>query len=135
MVGPTITPEQGVTRYQHDRTQGPACAIAAGAATIYRNYFAPVAGGLGQTADRRIDALAELGKALATALDKPVASLWTMQNGYAQCRQESLEAIAHHIRRSSAEQLDALRDKLCIGIHWDVEVTDAPADPHPIVSQ
>ena len=41
-------PEQGVTRYQHDHTQGPACAIAAGAATIYRNYFAPVAGGIGR---------------------------------------------------------------------------------------
>ena len=44
MTSPTVTPEDGVTRYQHDRTQGPACAIAAGAATIYRNYFAPVDG-------------------------------------------------------------------------------------------
>jgi hypothetical protein len=43
-----VTPEHGVTRYQHDRTQGPACAIAAGAATIYRNYFAPVGGRDGQ---------------------------------------------------------------------------------------
>src|SRR6185295_10700409 len=51
MVGPEVTPEQGVTRYQHDHTQGPACAIAAGAATIYRNYFAPVADGEGQTRD------------------------------------------------------------------------------------
>src|SRR2546421_520349 len=33
MVGPGITPEDGVTRYAGDRTQGPACAIAAGAAT------------------------------------------------------------------------------------------------------
>jgi len=31
--------KHGVTRYQHDHTQGPACAIACGAATIYRNYF------------------------------------------------------------------------------------------------
>jgi hypothetical protein len=44
MVGPDINPEHGVTRYQTDRTQGPACAIAAGAATIYRNYFAEVEG-------------------------------------------------------------------------------------------
>ena len=43
MVSPAVTPEHGVTRYQHDHTQGPACAIAAGAATIYRNYFAPAA--------------------------------------------------------------------------------------------
>jgi hypothetical protein len=40
MVSPSVTPEDGVTRYQHDPTQGPACAIAAGAATIYPNYFA-----------------------------------------------------------------------------------------------
>jgi hypothetical protein len=47
MVSPEVTPEQGVTRYQHDHTQGPACAIAAGAATIYRNYFVPVEGSAG----------------------------------------------------------------------------------------
>jgi hypothetical protein len=29
MIGPHITPEDGVTRYAADRTQGPACAIAA----------------------------------------------------------------------------------------------------------
>jgi hypothetical protein len=29
MVSPATTPEHGVTRYQFDRTQGPACAIAA----------------------------------------------------------------------------------------------------------
>ena len=40
MVSPDVAPEDGVTRYQSDPTQGPACAIAAGAATIYRNYFA-----------------------------------------------------------------------------------------------
>ena len=31
MTGPEVTPEDGVTIYQDDRTQGPACAIAAGA--------------------------------------------------------------------------------------------------------
>src|SRR5687767_9128108 len=54
MVSPDVTPEQGVTCYEHDRTQGPACAIAAGAATIYRNYFAPVADGRGQTSGRQL---------------------------------------------------------------------------------
>jgi hypothetical protein len=48
MAGPSVTPEDGVTRYAGDHTQGPACAIAAGAATIYRNYFAPVGGESGQ---------------------------------------------------------------------------------------
>ena len=39
MVAPQVTPEHGVTRYQADHTQGPACAICCGAATVFRNYF------------------------------------------------------------------------------------------------
>jgi hypothetical protein len=76
-----VTPEHGVTRYQHDRTQGPACALAAGAATIYRNYFAPVGGSEGQTKERQFDGLAAVGKALGEALNKPVETLWSMRNG------------------------------------------------------
>ena len=58
MVGPSVTPQDGVTRYEHDHTQGPACAIAAGAATIYRNYFVPVNDQQGQSASRQLDGLA-----------------------------------------------------------------------------
>jgi hypothetical protein len=71
MTGPGVTPENGVTIYQHDHTQGPACAIAAGAATIYRNYFAPVGGSYEQAADRQLDGLADLGEALSEALKQP----------------------------------------------------------------
>jgi hypothetical protein len=38
-VGPHMTPEHGITVYEGDRTQGPACSIACGAGTAYRNYF------------------------------------------------------------------------------------------------
>ena len=72
MVSPAVTPEQAVTRYQHDLTQGPACAIAADAATIYRNYFAPVDGSVGQTTERQFDGLADLGEAQGAALNQPV---------------------------------------------------------------
>src|SRR3954454_14883625 len=81
MTGPNVTPEQGVTRYQHDHTQGPACAIAAGAATIYRNYFAAVNGSRGQTAERQLNGLADLGGKLAAALNQRINSLWDMKNG------------------------------------------------------
>jgi hypothetical protein len=97
MVSPAVTPEHGVTRYQHDPTQGPACAIAAGAATIYRNYFAPVGGREGQTAERQFDGLADLGEALGETLNKPVEALWSMQNGYALCTRTGLDAIAEHL--------------------------------------
>lgn len=65
--GPDVTPEDGVTGYVTDRTQGPACSIACGGATVYRNYLAPVdvrdeAGKVtgtqvGQTANAQIDNL------------------------------------------------------------------------------
>jgi hypothetical protein len=130
-----VTPEDGVTCYQYDRTQGPACAIAAGAATIYRNYFAPVADGFGQTAERQLDGLVEIGQALSVSLDQPVQALWKMQNGYALCTRNGLEAIAKHLGALNSEQIDILRGKLRIGIQTDVEVTDADTEPRPHVSQ
>ena len=135
MTSYNITPEHGVTRYQHDPTQGPACAIAAGAGTIYRNYFAPVGGGQGQTKDRQFDGLADLGKALSDALKQPVNALWKMQNGCALCTRSGLDAIAEHLSSLDSQQLESLRGKLCIGIHGDVEVTDAAEKARPLVSQ
>ena len=64
MVSERVTPEAGVTGYEYDGTQGPACALAAAAGTIYRNYFVPVDGGIGQTRDRQLNALAGVGAAL-----------------------------------------------------------------------
>ena len=85
MASPDVTPEHGVTRYENDKTQGPACAIAAGAATIYQNYFAPVGDQFGQTCNRQLDGLADLGAALGDRLSEPVDPLWTMRNGYLLC--------------------------------------------------
>jgi hypothetical protein len=131
MVSPEVTPEQGVTRYQHDHTQGPACAIAAGAATIYRNYFVPLNGSHGQDTKRQLDGLADLGSALAAALNQPIDALWEMKNGYALCTRAGLDSIAEHLGSLPAEELDILRGKLCVGIHQDVEVTEAEGERRP----
>ena len=135
MTGPAVTPEQGVTRYEHDHTQGPACAVAAGAATIYRNYFAPVGNGLGQTKDRQLDGLADLGHALSEALGQSVENMWRMENGYAMCSRAGLEAITGHLGSLKQEERDALSGQLRIGVHSDVEVTDAHGPHRPLVSQ
>lgn len=135
MVGPSVTPEQGVTRYQNDHTQGPACAIAAGAATIYRNYFVSVGNAFGQTAKRQLDGLADIGANLSDALNVPIDQLWTMQNGYALAQRSGLELIARHLDTLDAQQTDALRAKLCIGIHRNVEATEADGGHRPLVSQ
>lgn len=135
MTGPEVTPEQGVTLYMRDATQGPACAIAAGAATIYRNYFAPVGDGLGQTAERQLDGLALMGEALARATGLPVTSLWEMQNGYALCSKSGLRAISRHVEALAPGDQDALAGTLRVGLHQDVEVTDAEGPDRPFVSQ
>jgi len=135
MVSPDVTPEDGVTRYQNDHTQGPACAIAAGAATIYRNYFAPTDGRAGQTASRQLNGLADLGEALSSGTKLPISDLWTMKNGYALCNKRGLDAIARYLRTLAPDEIDRLRGKLCIGIHRDVEVTEAAGPKRPKVSQ
>lgn len=135
MVGPSVTPEAGVTRYEHDRTQGPACAIAAGAATIYRNYFAQVGSQVGQSAAIQLDGLADIGAELSRALGRPVTDFWSMQNGYALATREGLEMIATHLGEIGKPANSKLAGKLQIGVHRDVEVTDGPATPRQLVSQ
>ena len=135
MVSPAVTPEDGVTRYAHDPTQGPACAIAAGAATIYRNYFAPAGGGIGQTRERQINALADFGQALSGITGRTVDDLWRMQNGYALCRPEGLTVITDALQAMRPAELDVLRARLQIGLHWNVEVTDMESPPRNMVSQ
>jgi hypothetical protein len=135
MVSPDVTPDDSVTRYQSDPTQGPACAIAAGAATIYRNYFAAIEGSEGQTAKRQFDGLADLGADLSSALKLPVGKLWRMRNGYALASQTGLDAIARYLGTLSADQIDVLRGRLRIGLHRDVEVTDMAGPDRPQVSQ
>jgi len=119
MVSPSATPEHGVGIYENDHTQGPACAIAAGAGTIYRNYFAPTNGQIGQSASNQIDCLADLGEALGNSGNR----LWQMRNGYALASRDGLVDISRQLRAASTDELDELRGLLRIGIQRNTQVT------------
>lgn len=119
MVGPKVTPERGVGIYELDYTQGPACAIAAGAGTIYRNYFVEVNGQVGQSADHQIDCLAGVGALLGNTDQR----LWRMANGYALPSTEGLQEIDQRLKAMDESELDRLRQALQIGLQWDTEVT------------
>ncbi len=119
MVGPHVSPDQGVTIYEHDPTQGPACAIACGAGTVYRNYFIDLPGGQGQTTVRQVNCLADFG----AAVDNPSQRYWRMQNGYLLTTAESLHRLAQHLNSLNAAQLDELRGTLRIGVHRHTQVT------------
>lgn len=119
MTSPRVTPECGVGIYEHDFTQGPACAIAAGAGTIYRNYFVDINGRIGQTADNQIDCLSGIAK----LLDNSKQRLWKMANGYALPSAEGLEEINRKLESMDEAALDTVRQALQIGLHWDTQVT------------
>ena len=58
--GPQVLPQDGITGYAEDRTQGPACALACAAGALVRNYFA------GNSPAAQVDTLADLTKRLCT---------------------------------------------------------------------
>ena len=129
MVGPEVTPEVGVTGYVLDRTQGPACAMAAAAGAVYRNWFAPVDGRIGQSAERQIDCLRDMHDFLAGSAEP----LWRMRNGYALLRRDAARRFSELWAGLSDHDLDQLRGRLRIGLHWRIETT-APGAGH-LVSQ
>lgn len=119
MVSPSVSPEEGIANYQLDRTQGPACAVACGAGTIYRNYFVNVNGQKGQTRNNQIDCLEDIG----VALNNEKLKLWTMQNGYAFPSLGGIEYINNYLDKISITEYDDILNKLKVGIQWNSEVT------------
>ena len=119
MVGPHVSPERGVGIYENDYTQGPACAIACGAGTIYRNYFVEVNGQIGQSRENQIDCLDEIGR----ELENSKLLLWEMKNGYALPSSDGLNLATELIKSKSAYEYDMLKSKLKVGIQWNTQVT------------
>jgi len=119
MASPDVTPEQGVNGYYFDKTQGPACAIACGAGTIYRNYFVDLGTQIGQTAHKQIDCLSDVG----AILNNRERKLWAMTNGYALANSEGLKSISRELSGLTETDYEALKGKLRIGVQNNAEVT------------
>lgn len=123
MTSPSVTPEAGVGIYERDPTQGPACAIACGGGTIYRNYFVPLGDSLGQTAQRQIDCVTDLGELLGNGAGRR----WRMQNGYLFPTAAGLKQINELLLQADEAQRDLYRASLRIGLQWNAAVTLAGA--------
>lgn len=122
---PRAMPQDGVTQYSEDRTQGPACSVACGPATIFRNFYARMhAEGrpkqYGQTADCMIDNLCDVSEVLGNVNE----CLYTVAGGYSLCDREQmtkLNEVLYRLRDDGYE--DYIHAALRIGVHDDVEVT------------
>lgn len=132
MPGPNTTPEHGVTGYHFDKTQGPACAMAAGPATLFRNYGVDVDGALngekGQTAQRQINTFDELAKALGL-------HGVNMKNGYAMIAKQSLIEVNSKIAACTEPEREHLKGLLKVGVHWHTQVTADGAPESQRVTQ
>jgi hypothetical protein len=115
MVGPGVTPDSGITQYEHDRTQGPACAMACGGGIIYRNYLVPIGRERGQTTFRQLNLLRGVSDALG--VDVP------MRNGYALPTTAQLQEINRRLAAMTDLERDRVRAQFAFGLHWSTEVT------------
>lgn len=111
-----VTPEFGISCYQFDKTQGPACALSCAASTVWRNYFlSPGADAqLGQQAHRQLNCL----EGVQAILGK---DLLEVTNGYSSSH--SIDTLDAVVRAMSEPERDSLRAALRIGIQWNAEVT------------
>lgn len=96
-------PDDGVTDYIYDRTQGPYCALAAGAAVVFRNYFIP----------RPDGSRGQIGSQVELLGQTPIGRF--VQNGYPILSKGALETVKDH----NWEDLD----QFLIAVHEDCQVT------------
>lgn len=119
---PSAVPENGVTGYMYDNTQGPACALAAAPGTVFRNYFCKMPDGTeGQTKHNQLNNLDGVLKALGPE----AAALIRVNNGYVDSSADDLiktNELIDKVIAASPEGREALVGELKIGVHSEVEV-------------
>ena len=119
---PTMIPENGITIYMNDATQGPACALATAPGTLYRNYFVPTTCGeetfVGQTDSCQINNLDLIQNYLKTYFGKTFVEV---KNGYTFAKGEDLKLL-NEILSTKPNVKNDLIDLLKVGFHRDLEV-------------
>jgi len=117
MVGPGVTPQAGIGVYETDPTQGPKCALACPAATLYRNYLHDAGGGPG--AGRcQIDCLSDV----ARVVGNDTFGYWSMQNGYSlPTGPGAMRALGERLLADAGLTL-AAEAALRVAVHWDTQV-------------
>ncbi|EGD83102.1 hypothetical protein PTSG_12068 [Salpingoeca rosetta] len=122
MVSSGVTPEQGVTGYVYDRTQGPACALVSPAATMYRNYYVPVRlsdGQVqeGQTEEHQLNNLEDFEAVIGNDEHK----YFDVINGYVMSTNQQLLRLKERLD-GDADLCNQLISTIRIGLHEDVPV-------------
>ena len=106
----------GISIYVYDKTQGPACSIACGPGTAYRNFCVDVRGERGQRRDRQINNLADVSNFLGNEKDR----YFQVRNGYVFAEDAGLEALNKILETKDGDEIG---QQLRIGVQSDTQVT------------
>ena len=118
MVGPGVTPARGIAIYFNDNTQGPKCALACPAGTVYRNYLVPMPDGSFGQGKSQLDGLAEVGEVVGNVDD----CIWDMRNGYCMPRTTASMGRLGERLVSDPALAAAAESALRVGVHWSTSV-------------
>ena len=134
-------PENGISGYAFDHTQGPACAMACAAGTAYRNYLVPVPFGphvvkgqtaaRGQTRDNQLNGLGDVETYLTQETSLKEVP-WKVRNGYIESSELLLtpfnELLNSNTMTDNADSCSPLEEaimaRLRIGVQEHASVTD-----------
>jgi ubiquitin C-terminal hydrolase len=113
MIDPKKTPQDGITIYEKDRTQGPVCAMACPYATVYRNYF-----------HEKITLL----RTVSRLLNNRNAAYYEIQNGYMfPYSKDSYLKMETDIQQKMEDNEDyeqEIQNNLRVGVHWSTDVVN-----------
>ncbi len=125
MVNPNILPEDGITRYQQDHTQGPLCAMCTPAGLVYRQYLYRFDDGtIGQTKSRQIDMSRNARLAIAKITSTGVVS-GRFHNGYLFYTDDELNKINKSLIGISPNAINnrrGIRNLIEVGVHQNLGV-------------
>lgn len=111
MIDPEKTPQDGITIYEKDLTQGPVCAIRCPYATVYRNYF-----------HEKITLLRTVGQLLNNRNE----AYYEIENGYMfPYSKDSYLKMEKDIQQKMEGNKDyeqEMQNNLRVGVHWSTEV-------------
>jgi hypothetical protein len=122
-ITPDEKPENGITKYQWDNTQGPACSLACATATVYRNYFTQIKNNhitenkiqIGQTNKLQINNLEDILKVLGN-------NYITVKNGYTFSSEDKLILLNNKLK-NDYNLCENIKKNLRIGVHYNIGVT------------
>lgn len=116
MIDQTKTPQDGITNYIYDRTQGPICTLSTPAGLAYRNYIY-------LNGDTQIDTTKEPLQYLKSITEKNIG--WNIVNGYMFFNDIDQLRNTHNILLElSIEQRNYFKNFIKVGIHNNLGVFD-----------